>query len=313
MASRSAWSSIVAIAAFALLMISLKLVVFNQQESHSTIRAAVSSYIGGIITTKVDCEKNRVESCEIEDLKNGVIKPPGSGFVHPAGNTKVSQSQEGQDVYVDKLLGQKRGGFYLEVGGSDGFTLSNTLFLETEREWSGLLIEADPNRFKTLLSRNRRVYSLKACLSPTEKSGPFEWLMLNQMGGLKESHVFQASRKKAATDVMYCYAFGSVMAALGVTRVDYFSLDIEGAEIPVLKTIPWTTIYIDVITVEYRCFSGEGVGWGYDLKETRQKLIDIDSIVLGTGLFKRIAILPGGTNMTQAVMNGGLDVVYKHV
>ena len=37
-----------------------------------------------------------------------------------------------------------------------------------------------------------------------------------------------------------------------MNRVDYFSLDIEGGEVPVLKTIPWNDVYIDVIDIEYR-------------------------------------------------------------
>ena len=38
--------------------------------------------------------------------------------------------------------------------------------------------------------------------------------------------------------------------ALGNPRVDYFSLDIEGAEMPVLKTIPWAKVDIRALDVE---------------------------------------------------------------
>ena len=40
------------------------------------------------------------------------------------------------------------------------------------------------------------------------------------------------------------------MLALGNPTVDLFSLDIEGAEIPVLKTIPWNKIDIKVVIIE---------------------------------------------------------------
>ena len=33
--------------------------------------------------------------------------------------------------------------------------------------------------------------------------------------------------------------------------------------------------------------------------------------MLKTGLYKRIAILPGGTDMTPTVKRGGLDVFYR--
>jgi hypothetical protein len=48
------------------------------------------------------------------------------------------------DQLIDKLLNQKRNGFFVEIGGYDGETFSNSLFLEKERGWSGLLVEANP-------------------------------------------------------------------------------------------------------------------------------------------------------------------------
>ena len=39
-----------------------------------------------------------------------------------------------------------------------------------------------------------------------------------------------------------CFPLYSVLMALGNPRVDYFSLDIEGAEFPVLKTVPWDKV-----------------------------------------------------------------------
>ncbi len=41
------------------------------------------------------------------------------------------------------------------------------------------------------------------------------------------------------------------MAALNRTKVDFFSLDVEGKELEVLKTIPFDKIQIDTLAVEY--------------------------------------------------------------
>ena len=38
--------------------------------------------------------------------------------------------------------------------------------------------------------------------------------------------------------------------ALGNPHIDYFSLDIEGAEFPVLKTLPWNKVSMTLIDVE---------------------------------------------------------------
>ena len=42
-----------------------------------------------------------------------------------------------------------------------------------------------------------------------------------------------------------------MLAALGNPTVDYFSLDIEGAELLVLMTIPWAKVDITVLDIEY--------------------------------------------------------------
>ncbi|XP_035700721.1 protein Star-like [Folsomia candida] len=47
-----------------------------------------------------------------------------------------------------------------------------------------------------------------------------------------------------------CYPVFSLLKAINITSVDYFSLDIEGAELPVLKTIPWNRVRIKVISIE---------------------------------------------------------------
>ena len=43
-----------------------------------------------------------------------------------------------------------------------------------------------------------------------------------------------------------CLPLYSILLALGNPRVDYFSLDVEGAEIGILQSIPWSKIDIKV-------------------------------------------------------------------
>ena len=46
------------------------------------------------------------------------------------------------------------------------------------------------------------------------------------------------------------------MLALNRTKIDYFSLDVEGYELPILRTIPFDKLDISVLTVEYNHNSG---------------------------------------------------------
>ena len=48
-----------------------------------------------------------------------------------------------------------------------------------------------------------------------------------------------------------CFPVYSLLLALNRTTVDYFSLDVEGYELQVLKTIPFDKVDIKVLTVEF--------------------------------------------------------------
>jgi hypothetical protein len=80
-------------------------------------------------------------------LKNISIKRgTGTYKLHKSNGRKegiISWSQYGQDQLINKLINQKRNGFFVEIGGYDGETFSYSLFLENERRWSGLLVEAN--------------------------------------------------------------------------------------------------------------------------------------------------------------------------
>ena len=46
---------------------------------------------------------------------------------------------------------------------------------------------------------------------------------------------------------------------------------------------------------------------------TVAKLKEIDDIMLATGLYKRIAILPGSMKMTPEMERNGLDAIYRRI
>jgi len=51
-----------------------------------------------------------------------------------------------------------------------------------------------------------------------------------------------------------CFPLFSLLLAMGNPKVNYLSLDIEGAEFQVLRSIPWNLVDIEVITVEFGFF-----------------------------------------------------------
>ena len=66
---------------------------------------------------------------------------------------------------MDEYFGGKKNGFFIEAGAWNGVYLSNSLYLEMERNWTGLLVEANGKAYKELLEANRKAYSFNGCLS----------------------------------------------------------------------------------------------------------------------------------------------------
>lgn len=171
-------------------------------------------------------------------------------------------SQLGQDqLFNERFLKNKRNGFFLDIGAHDGQTGSNTYFFEKELGWQGICFEPLPHLFKQL-KECRDCICINACVGSTEGRVPF--LHLNsvdeQLSGMCSTY------DKRQLDVVMndlsvyggdckimqlpCVRLNDVLDRYGITHVDYFSLDTEGSELEILKSIDFSKVKIDMMSVE---------------------------------------------------------------
>ncbi len=169
-----------------------------------------------------------------------------------------SQVPIGQSGKVERVLQGRENGFFIECGAGTGEQLSNSLFFEKSRGWTGLLIEANPFLFEQVKSKQRNAYTMNACISPTKLSSRLKFDASGVYGGLQQNmDVEHLEWVKEHIKVEHievevpCFPLYSVLRAINVDHVDYFSLDVEGPELEILQTIPFDRITFDVITVEY--------------------------------------------------------------
>lgn len=220
------------------------------------------------------------------------LLPPSIGERNLRDPERRHYSQRRQSRFVDGLLNRKANGFYVESGAGNGEKLSNSLFFEKSRNWTGLLVEANWQMFQSLLAKRRHAYLVNACLSPIPKPVVLSFQMAGMLGGLSQymdpAHRERVNVKKANTTetlMVQCFPLFSILRALNVTEVDYISLDIEGAELDVLYTLPLDDVTVDVFSVEYAVFG--------DNNATRRKRQDIEEYLVNQHGYRVVRVGTG--------------------
>jgi FkbM family methyltransferase len=193
---------------------------------------------------------------ELVAFVKSLIVSPSKKDLNLINKEKTYYSQIGQDQYIDSLLKSKENGFFIEAGAFEGESFSNTLYFEKSRKWTGLLIEPLPDMFESVLSKNRNAYAINACISG-DKPFVAKFKVCHVLSGIadKMSENHKQRVKNECNDAknifVPCFSLGTILAALNVTAVDYFSLDVEGAEWDIIKNLQFNTIPITSLTVEY--------------------------------------------------------------
>lgn len=172
------------------------------------------------------------------------------------------QSQDGQDKYVAEVLFPAlRAGTFVDIGAHDGVRLSNTYYLEKTLGWNGLAVEPIASIYQELI-RNRNCITINGCVS--DVSGTAEFVELlgygRMLSGLKhkydQRHIQRIQRvsEEHGTPIessfVHCYTLEDLLQRHAIAFVHYLSLDIEGGELDVLKSIDYRKTYIKTIGVE---------------------------------------------------------------
>ena len=197
------------------------------------------------------------------------------------GFKKYSQAQ--QDLMALALSSSRNNGYFVEIGANDGKTFSNTLMLEN-MGWRGLLIEASP----TLCKKNpRKAKWYCGCLSE-ENSIKFK-----TDGTL--GHI------SSTGDTVPC-----TNPSIFNEKIDFFSLDVEGAEMNILNMMkPYlmnSTVQVNMWSIEYRVWDKK-----IFYKETLEKLTQIREFFKDIGGYTEHGVV---SNIPINGFKDGLDIIF---
>jgi FkbM family methyltransferase len=172
-------------------------------------------------------------------------------------------SQDGQDAYLENCIfkGHKNG-FYVDVGAHDGVTINNTLYFEKNNNWTGINIEPIKKVFDRLVDNRPNNINLNCAVCNND--GETDFLCntgyTEMISGIKNT--FDARHMKrlqnenmqmgSTTEVIKVNTkkLETILDENNISHINYLSIDVEGAEFEVIKSINFDKVFIDVIGFE---------------------------------------------------------------
>lgn len=168
---------------------------------------------------------------------------------------QTSSAQIFQDLFVLEALKDKREGFFVEFGATNGRDISNTWLLEREYAWRGILAEPAPH-WHADLRRNRNCTISTDCV--WKRSG--EELMFNEapdkelstIDAFSNSDTHRESRLDGRKYVVKSISLFDLLRNNDAPKIiDYLSIDTEGSEFEILADFDFSAYQVRVVTVEH--------------------------------------------------------------
>lgn len=191
---------------------------YNNNRLHETFKQPIKNTI---LYEFKKCTKD-----ELTDFLNNKNNKVDKYCSHDSKNEPITHK-------IIKYMDNIHNGFYIEAGAYDGVLQSNTLFLEEEYGWTGLLIEPSPNIFKQLQINRPNNININKCLVNSDWkqdtiNGAFDNGPMSSVNNMRNI-------EKAELTNVPCITLEQQLDYLDITKIDFFSLDTEGYELQVLQ------------------------------------------------------------------------------
>ena len=168
----------------------------------------------------------------------------------------MSKSQLEQDLRVLKFYNNKQGGFYVEIGASNGIALSNTYLLEKSYNWKGICVEPIPRDFLQLkinrpesMCCDNAVYNtsgLVVTFDISNHSGLFSGISTHI-----DCHAELVNKNKTTINVNTISLTDLLDKYNSPKFIEYLSLDTEGSEYEILRSFDFKKYTFGLIDVEH--------------------------------------------------------------
>lgn len=166
-----------------------------------------------------------------------------------------SFAQVGEDMILDRYFGEKKSGFYVDIGANHPYIYSNTYKFYL-KGWRGINVDANPGTKRLFDSLRPKDINIQTGVSLIP--GELDFYMF-------ENNVFNTFDKQTAEG--HCKEFSisvkeitkvQTMALTEILnthlplsqKIDFMSIDVEGLDMEVLRSNDWQKYKPEVLVVE---------------------------------------------------------------
>jgi FkbM family methyltransferase len=174
---------------------------------------------------------------------------------NPYINSNVSYSQEGEDLILERIFGKKAKGFFIDVGAHHPVKYSNT-YIFYLKGWRGINIDAMPGSMEVFNELRPDDINIECPISDDEEELTYYIFNEPALNTFSEEEAKKKDGienfKVTRTEKLRTKKLANVVAEYlpNGQGVDFISIDVEGLDLRVLKSIDWNVIKPKIILVE---------------------------------------------------------------
>jgi len=186
------------------------------------------------------------------------------------------KSQGEEDIFaITQFFWKKEGGIILESGAWDGIGFSTSYLFYHAFGWKSIHIEPGPANYQMLIKNRPDALNINTALC--EHYQIVHWVEHHDLNTEEKAHLgaingiaeFMAPKFRdqfwpgldlndlSALPTITCRPLTPLLLHYGLPHIDFWVLDVEGAELQVLKALNFSIITIDVIVIEADGFALE--------------------------------------------------------
>jgi len=169
------------------------------------------------------------------------------------GFYRRSYSQKGEDLVIDKILGRRNKGFYIDIGANDPSRFSNTKRFY-DKGWKGINIEPDYDNFSRIKAARERDVNLNIGIANNDGKLEFYRFVPDTLSTFckeeADEYVEQGYNLVEKIEVSVRKLSDVLKEHCHGREIDFMSIDTEGFDMQVLRSNDWNKFVPKLICIE---------------------------------------------------------------